>query len=250
MRFCSNRVGAFLVVCIAMGCCSAVSFAQSYPRWFLYPSEFRCGHAVVGFANASFYPDSAVAQAQRNGVENFVRQQRTNIQGGQLFWSTEAGTFWMGADFREDFDTNAVAVVSSRLKVLDKFLAKDIVVVLLGDSSCSVDGPLRAKLSPKSYSPPWVESPPAGERFYYAVGLSPEYFYETSSWAEAERMARRNLARNVFTQVRSLQKMSREGQDIRHEELSVTLRDIQVVARWRDVEKQIFYVLLRMQKTF
>jgi hypothetical protein len=39
---------------------------------------------------------------------------------------------------------------------------------------------------------------------------------------------------------------AQEGQDVRVEELSVTLRSILVVARWRDVKKNIFYVLMKM----
>ena len=51
----------------------------------------------------------------------------------------------------------------------------------------------------------------------------------------------------VRTNVKSLQKVTAsEGQDVRNEELSVILRGIQVVARWRDVKRQIFYVLLKM----
>lgn len=225
------------------------SSSQVYPRWFLSQGDFRCPQAVVGYANASFYPDSAVAYARRSGIINLARNRHMEIKGGQIFWSTEAGTFWMGSDFREQFDTSAVELVASSIRVLDRFVTKDFVAVLLGDSTCRLDDVLRKMLFPKALSSPWVESLPSDDRYYYAVGLSPEYYYESSSWTEAEKLARRNLARSVYISIKSLQKAGREGQEIKHEEMSVSLRGIEVVARWRDVEKQVFYVLIRAPKT-
>ena len=63
-------------------------------------------------------------------------------------------------------------------------------------------------------------------------------------------MARRNIARSLLIEIKALEKSTaREGQQIRGEEVAVTLRNLQVVARWRDVGKQIFYVLVRMPKS-
>ena len=80
------------------------AWAQVYPNWFLNQGSTKCTCTTVGYANASFYADSASAQAIRNAYENYSRNRATRISGGQVFCSTEAGTFWMGANFREDFD--------------------------------------------------------------------------------------------------------------------------------------------------
>lgn len=47
----------------------------------------------------------------------------------------------------------------------------------------------------------------------------------------------------------SLQKKDAiEAQDIRNEEVNVTLRNIEVVERWKDAKKKAFYTLVRMGK--
>lgn len=221
--------------------------AQSYPVWFLRQGVLNCSRVTVGYANVGFYHDSSVALAYREACDALVRQRSTRIFGGQAFWSTEYGTFWMGDDFREEFAAFGGSV--GELKLLDTAVTSNVVLVLASDPDCIVAPQMRAVLNlNRVMAPTWTSSPPDDKHYYYAVGLAPEYFYETSSWREAERLARRNLARAVHVTVKGLQKVSGEGQEVRHEELSVTLRNIEVVARWRDTQKKIFYVLARMPK--
>lgn len=220
-----------------------------YPRWFLKQGEVSCEKAAVGYANLSFYTDSSAARAFRNGCETFVKQMQTYLTGGQAFWSTEVGTFWMGSNFQEQFDTIAVANLANHLKALDTLFTDRMVAILLADSACFLEKSLRERQSLQNLTAPiWTEIPPQASEHYYAVGMAPEYFYEASSRTEAERLARRNLARSVFIDVKALQKVGKEGQEIRHEELSVTLRNVQILARWKDLNKKIFYVLVRMPK--
>lgn len=237
-----------LLVCletlIVQGC-----LAQQYPKWFLNQLSLGCKKTAVGYANPSFFPDSSAARAFRNGCETYIKQRQTNVFGGQAFWSTEIGTFWMGSDFQEQFDTVAVAQAVNHLQALDTLITQGFVAVLLSNLNCLLDTSLQERQSTSSLpSPSWLETLPYDETYYYAIGVAPEYFYETSSWTEAERLARRNLARVVYIDVKALQKITGQGQEIRHEEISVTLRDIQTVARWRDMENKIFYVLIRMPK--
>jgi hypothetical protein len=235
------------VVCLTL--CAISSLAQSYPAWFLNQGSLTCESAVVGYANPSYYPDSAIAQAVRNAIVNAGRLRATRVSGGQAFWSTEGGMFWMGSNIREDFDSMLSAERGS-WKILDAFTTPGFVAVLYGDSACIVDPSARAIVRVPSKPPLWTETLPNDDRFFYAVGLAPEYYYETSSWQEAEQSARLSLARTVHTRIKSLQKVAgREGQEVREEETHVTLERLQVVARWRDVRQKIFYVLIRMPKT-
>ena len=223
--------------------------AQSYPGWFLRQEGMKCRTTAVGYAVPSFYRDSSIAQATRNAAENVGRQTATHVRGGQMFWATEGGTYWMGADFREQYDTTASKSALSSLIPVDAFVTSSIALVLLADSGCQVDRRLLGRLTVDGEAPEWTETPPHDARYTYAVGVAPEYYYEVSSWLEAERLARRNLARSVITEIKSLQKLSaREGQELRSEEISVSLHHIEAVARWRDLVKKIFYVLLRAPK--
>lgn len=239
---------AFVLALIALFADQA-AWGQVYPNWFLSQGLTKCTGTTIGYANSSFYADSAVAHAIRNAYENYSRNRITRIVGGQVFWSTEAGTFWMGADFREDFDTTAMKSAPSFVSLLDTYANANIVMVLLGDTTCRIDEVERTRLPLLKAHPEWSDTPPKDEKYCYAVGVAPQYYYETSSWIEAERIARRNLARTLTVSVRSLQKSTaREGQEIRQEQLEVTLRNIEVMARWIDTNKKIFYVLSRTPK--
>ncbi|HCV43309.1 MAG TPA: hypothetical protein DGH68_07475 [Bacteroidetes bacterium] len=221
---------------------------QEYPHWFLFQGGIGCGKIAVGFVNPAFHADSAAALAVRCACENYVRQSAVKISGGQSFWATEAGTYWMGADFSEEYDTLSGSEVCAHLGVLDAVATAGGVFALVGSPECDVSSIRGKMISIVGNSPPgWIERLPSERGSHFAVGIAPQYFYEISSWVEAEQAARRNLARAVHTTMKSIQKQTTtEAQEVRHEELSVMLRDYQVVARWRDMKRQIFYVLLRM----
>lgn len=225
------------------------SQAQVYPSWFLDQQGTSCGPTVVGYARASFYPDSSAAQAIRDGSERWAQLRQTVVEGGQAFWSTEIGTAWMGSSIQEHFDTTSAAQALTFLAPLDTLLSAGLVAVLLGEPGCVLAPPLRQRQAiERASAPAWTERPPQESRSIYAVGVAPEYYYEMSSWNEAEQRARLNLARTVNVKVKELQKVGIVAQEIENEELSVVLRDVQVVARWRDVRGKIFYVLMRMSQ--
>lgn len=239
-------IGLFLLLMVV----SENALAQAYPRWFLDPAAVGCSGLAVGYARAAFYADSSAAHAFRNACENYARQMHTRLAGGQAFWSTEIGTFWLGADFVEEFDSTAAVLAEKSLQPLDTLSVGDFVAVLASPSGCQLPPVLEQKtLVAGRPAPGWTEAPPDDPGYYYVVGVAPEYFYEMSSWIEAERLARRNLARAVFIEVMAYQKLGAQGQEIRHEELSVALHNIEVMGRWRDLNNRLFYVLIRMPRS-
>lgn len=233
------------LIVLAMLVGKGICFSQ-YPAWFFQQGELLC-HSVVGYANPSIYRDSAIVEAARNGAEIYARMKKTTLMGGQAFWATEVGTYWMGSNFREEFDTSLI--LSGRtLNILDSYVSKNIVIVLLSDGSCSKETIRSMRVVKKQSKPDWVESLPASREYYYGVGSAPEYYFEKSSWTEAERLARRNLGRAVVSDVKALQKMGEQGQEIRDEQLQVTLSNIQIAARWKDPQSSLYYVLARMRR--
>jgi len=224
--------------------------AQVYPKWFLEQGNLACRSAAVGYANNSYYVKSSATHAFRDACNSFSRQEITRISGGQAFWETEAGTFAMGSDIKEQFDTAEIAHAANFLIPLDTSIADGMVVVLVGSPRCRLDEFFRERVNITSASAPsWIESLPKDSLFYYAVGLSSEYYYESSSWKEAEQAARRNLARSICTEIKALHKRAgQENQEIRDDNSSVALKDFQVVSRWRDVKRKIFSVLIRMNR--
>jgi len=122
-----------------------------------------------------------------------------------------------------------------------------LTIVLVGQDSCRVPDSMRSLIECPRSEPPWVENIPQSRNYIYSEGVAPHYFYESSSWDAAEKRALFNLARSIKLSMEALQKLNgMSGQQILNEEITVTLRDAQVVARWRDASHDLYYVLVRM----
>lgn len=225
--------------------------AQEYPRWFLYPGETGCRSAVTVIAPApTYYRDSAVAFAFRMGCDLAARYDALHIVGGQAFWMTEAGAHSMGASFEQRYDTALTERNLSVMKVIATDIDRNRTLVLAGEEGCTVDSLSGARVSvARIRQPKWVEEGMRDGRYHYGVGFSQEFFYDASSWQTAEKNAVMALARSVRTSVKSMQKRDAlEAQDVQDEQIDVTLRNITIVARWKDVKKKVYYVLARAEQ--
>lgn len=222
-------------------------FAQTYPRWFLEPVNLRCGLTASGYVRNFFHQNSSDSAAYVKACENLAWEHRTEISGGEAYWETEAGVYWMGSDVTEKMDSTYLRDAVSHAKKLGDFPAHNMTIVLVSDGDCTVpDSMLSVTKCPRK-QPPWVEAIPQGDGYTYAEGVAQEYFYESSSWESAEKKARFNLARNIKVSLKTIQKVEgRSGQEIRNEEVSVTLKDIEVVYRWRDMGRRLYFVLMRI----
>lgn len=230
---------------------SNASHSQQYPKWFLFPGEMKCSPRITVITSPpTYYRDSAIAQGFRMGCDLLARYTFMQLSGGQTFWATEAGISSMGAKYEQHYDTSLVGVYLSSLKVLQSYVDKEKTLVLVGDSSCSVNEELNSLISLASLKQPaWVEELPIDRSYQYGVGFSEQFYYDISSWQWAEKNAYMAIARSIQVKMQSLQKLnSFEGHDIRNEEINVTLRNVEIVARWKDMKKKIFYVLARMRK--
>lgn len=224
---------------------------QVYKGWFLDPLDYGCGNTVIGYANRSYYGDtSAIKNAFLNACENYLKQHQVYFHGGQAFWTTEAGTYWMGNNFTEDIDTSIIYYTVSSLKIIDTLLTPEFVAVLVGDKSCTGEYTSEMHNINVLKAPLWINTIPQDGVYHYAVGLAPSYYHERSSWEEAEKIARRNLASNVNSKVKSLEKKTEfEYQEIKNEDISVMLTNCEIIGRWKDTKKSVFYVLMRMPKS-
>jgi hypothetical protein len=233
--------------------------AQEYPRWFLEPGSIECERMATGYSEPTFNRDYAASYGFANAMENLALQTSIEVSGGELFWSTEGGKYFLGSDIRETIFADEILRASCRLKRADVFTASNLVLVLAVDDDCELtnDKFKRVEIS-NAVSPEWTNAPPQKEGLYFAVGIAPEYYHEMSSWREAERMARRNLAAEVysrFSQKRIIEQQGRnqrltvsEGQAIQLGEVNALLRNTRILARWRDTVRKMFYVLLCMKK--
>ncbi len=226
--------------------------AQEYPYWFLYQDQVNCSKKIVTIMNApTFYRDSAIGFAFRMGCGLLAKYTNVKISGGQAFWTTEAGVHSMGSHYVEEYDSSLTYYYQEKLKVLDYFIDKQKLIVLSGDSSrCLLRDEVKEKISIVTVKQPkWVEELPNDNGYFYGVGSSEEYYYETSSWDRAEHNAFMSLARTARSTVKSMQKKNMiESQDVFNEDVDVELQNIEIAARWHDVKKKVFYVLAKTKR--
>jgi hypothetical protein len=230
---------------------SSFLYSQTYPRWFLYPGEVKCSRSVTVITHPpTYYRDSAIAHGFRLGCDLMARYTNMQVIGGQAFWATEAGVHSMGAKYEQQYDTSLAIFYMMSKSVLDSYIDREKTLVLVGDSTCGVGEALSARMEVmRIKQPKWVEDLPIDPRYHYGVGFSEEFYYDASSWQTAEKNAVMALARSIQITMKSMQKMDeKEAQDIRDEELNVYLQNVEVVARWKDFKKKIYYVLTRMRK--
>ncbi len=226
---------------------AAVCFGQQYPRWFLDPEALSCGSVAVGFSLSYFHTSSSDSIAFADACMNLSRLHYTELTGGEAYWTTEAGVYWMGNNFKEKTDSTYLRDMLSRAERLDSCTSGQMTIMLAADDGCRIPDSLRSLVECPEAQPDWVENIPQIPGYIYAEGVAPQYFYESSSWETAEERAMFNLARSVKLSVEALQKMNgSSGQEIRNEEISVALKDVRVARRWRDAVRGLCYVLVRM----
>lgn len=223
--------------------------AQQYPDWFLNPTLIHCTNSVTGIAEKSFLSDSVVNYAICNGL----RQQNINkcaeIQAETSYWGTEAGKYCLWRKYEETPGYTIMNTQDHQRYTKKIYKNENLVFVLLVDTVCNVSGSDDQLINITSMSTPqWVEHIPESSAYWYAVGIAPKYYYETSSWFQAEQEARKYLAFSKGISIRDLTKVSRSGESKQVLEVEVEVKNIEVIARWRSRENDLFYCLLRCPK--
>ena len=239
--------------CLALGILAVLHTGMAreaqFPRWFFEQGRVCKGKTVVGYTRSSYFADSSATYAIEDGYSVYARQKKLHISGGQAFWSTEIGTFWMGSNFVEQIDSAYIAIGRQQLVPLDTCQVGHLTCVLLGMPGCALSANDRVLYTVTQVEKPeWIEKPPQSPSFFYAVGASPLFYYEASCWRNAEEMAFRDLARSKRVHIMAMQKQDVQGQEIRDEQLEITLQDVDLISRYIEPLTRIHYVLLRMRK--
>ena len=235
--------GMGVLLCLVV--CMGTARSQSYPRWFLEQGSLRCGLTAVGYSNKGFYKDSSASQAARDARQNLARQRMTAVAGSQAFWTTEAGTAWMGGDLKVSVDSAALKTAATDTGKAEVYFGDEMIIALFTANGCDLPDSMKILQTMPAQEPSWVRGMLSTSSRIYAMGVAPQYFYESSSWEAAERMALLGLAREGGDSVIAMEKKAPgSGQQVLNEHVSVALRDFEIVARWFDARDQVFYVLM------
>ena len=239
------RSFAWIVAVLSISTASA----QKYPRWFLSPETVSCTDAAVGYDNGSIYQDSTGGRAFLNAVENYVRFRQESVSGETGYLSGERGTMVVGSTLHETVDSAEMARWQQILIPGATMKTKDLTLVLACPKSCTLrgeDGLLVDVASRRT--PPWIQDMSGEQGVFTAVGVAQGFFYEASSWLAAERAARLELAKQMQSQTSALQKRAAGFEETKTVSTGAVIAGVRVIARWRDVVHNLFYVLVRMDR--
>ncbi len=250
MKFALGGIGTVLLLL----CVHPAVHAQSYPRWFLFPDELPCGNSTVGMAQTPYYPDSTGGEAFLSAAANAVRSSEVMVEGTKEYGATDAGVLAISTTVREVIDTASIEKLAKALRLLDLRAIGDMTVALAGPGDCSFPDSLKKSKRPSRRAPAWLTTLPQDSLYYYALGMSEPAYYEFSAWLEAERHARLELAKSVRATVRGIDRLESGASGdqgysaVQDEKISVTLHDVRVLRRWKDVKAQVYAVLIRMPR--
>jgi hypothetical protein len=239
----------FIIVFILRAGLAGYLQAQCYPDWFLNPTLIHCTQSTSGIAEKSYLSDSAISYAISNGIQQQNINNGIEVQAETAFWGTEAGKYCLWKDYEETPCNKTIENGNYQNKTKKVFTNENLVFVLLVDTMCNLPEASVQTIDVKTTrAPQWVEHIPESSTYWYAVGIAPKYYYETSSWSQAEQEARKNLAFSKGVSIKDVTKVSGSGESKQILDVNVELKNIEVVARWRSIKSDLFYCLLRCPK--
>jgi hypothetical protein len=242
-----HKLLKLMFLCFQFLWANSIIFSQSYPVWFVYPEKIDAPFSF-GYSSAEYYTDSLNIIALKNAAQNYALFKSSKIVGGQGFWTTEFGDYWMGEDIEEIFDQQCFNSFLSA-DIITKFNTDSFTIILASTNKIEINDELNAIIDLKTIAQPsWTDEIPKSKSCLYGVGVAPKYYYETSSWLEAERAARLSIARQIAVSISSLQKkLDNDLKDTKKEELNIRISNVKIVERWIDTEKELYYVLVKME---
>lgn len=247
-----RKWGFALILGVVLACCFPFGArgndkGEEYPRWFLEGIRDQRTCCAVGYGRVFVNPDTSVAYAMSDGVENVVKGMEVHIRSEQGFMAVTGGLRFMGETFSEVGDSAKVDAIREDCSVLDSAFVHRMTLVLI---CYGVEGAFRvdrARVPMPEKAPKWMRKLPRRGGYIFAVGTSHLYYNEENSWREAERAARLELARDVLSQIQDLSRQA-DGtlEHVMVTKTEATLRGVQIVGRWLDRKARACYVLCRM----
>lgn len=231
-RFC------FGVLAGLCGCVITLSAQPTFPSWFKDTPSTPGVVYAIGFAPASFIPESGYEAARAHAAEQLRLARSVSIQGEQLFEIVPGkNTIYRG----ERMQMSSSIPEDLPLTIIDSVRTETMTLVLAATRPHSL--PMQAFETMPSDPPDWTQHPTQRDGLY-AVGVAPRYYYPLSSWMEAEYQARIQLAFSVVADQRSLTRgYGVYTHTVTATRTGVILQNAEVVSRWHDDET--FYVLMK-----
>ncbi len=216
----------------------------NYPYWFVYPKDKH--QLVTGYSGKYYYISTSIENAKKDALKNFSKFSECIIQGKQIYIYTSSGCSLTDDSLFINIEEKELKDFVKEFTFIDTFICNDFIALGYSTKQFSPEEKRRVKMRKNCH---WKSEIPSSNNYLYSVGMSDGFFNEKRSWNQAENNAILNLARSISlkNKVTELRANGIQMGKI-EQEVSIFLRNIQLVERWKDEDNNLFYVLIRIRK--
>ena len=177
--------------CLVIGCSArtqvidkSTSAPELLPVWFWDTPRLSGVSLAVGYSPLHQESDHAYQEAFQDAAWRLFCDRECRIYGEKGIASSPEGTMQMGSTIRIEVDSTGFSAFSKKLVRLDSVATRTMRIILVGTG--------RVEIDKTPIASPTFEMEDAGQGL--GLGSAPIYYHESSSWIEAEREARIQLA--------------------------------------------------------
>ena len=167
------------------------------PAWFWEPPVSQGTSLAAGYSEAYFTAQTSFDEAFNDAAWRLFFDRESRVIGGQATAKVGDSMFHAGKSYKIEADSTRFDSFVGGLVRLDSIVVGKLVVMLVGTATVDFS---RRMMPPPDHANP-VDFAEKG--FIIAMGGSPKYHKEVSSWLEAERNARIEAALSLNAQVKS-----------------------------------------------
>jgi hypothetical protein len=212
------------------------------PHWFWRPPD-RPG-VGVGCARPGNYAETTFGAAFEDAAQRLWRDRRSRIVTERYALVDANSTFIFNAPLKVRVDTAGFAAFSASLVRVDSARSEQLAVMLVATEPVDVSTAIVPAPPPPDFE---AIDDPAN---YTHIQITPEYFTEISSWREAEKEARTQLAfqaRTILT--RDVITLNKLVSGSMRRSVDVILSDVRTIARGIDTATSARVVAVRVARS-
>ncbi|MDK2977141.1 MAG: hypothetical protein PWP06_1616 [Candidatus Marinimicrobia bacterium] len=218
-----------------------------YPEWFVYPGKYP--KLITGFARQG---SSTLADAETTWCAY-----QSCIAFGTLYRYQDLDQ--VDSDYYYHFSPDALKQIQGKLYPVKGSLSAINLITndYIEAFSLEKDMKLSTKFIDYNTLPPpsWIDKYPmyTDSRYYYGIGEYSCHYNKIDAWKKAEENAIFNIMTTLAVDFHTVMIEAKSDsydtmEKVQAMKVKYLLRNIQVMERWMDTEKNLVYVLVRIPR--
>lgn len=202
---------------------------------------------AVGYAGKYQNPALAREAALQQALNNMAKQSQTRLIF-EIEDITDGIFRLLNPTFDLSYEATALLKIAQNYTALDSSVTADGYFVLI--SYPPIMRTISANDKGWGARPDWTISLPLSKEYVYGIGIVSNYSSWVRAWKDADEYARFDLGKNIEIAARSIHAVQRDNKyvvesKIIRQSYDLTLMNSVIIARWYDINNDIFYSLCR-----